>query len=314
MPTTRRHRTASFAGVNTRVTAALAIALAIPAILIAAEDNQYRATSRIEYHGGKVMTMAPSLYAVFYGGWDFDTTDPANPGADVRAASILIDAMTSLNGSEYMRTNTTYPDAAGNVATGYTIYSGNVTDRSYAHGMNLRDEDVRGILADQFARFTLPLDPNGIYLVIAASDIASDATGLCSPGAPPHHGLGVYNGTGFTYALIGHPARCPRTVGGPFVGRRGALLPTPNGDFAADVLVSTYAAVLSAALTDPDHATGWYDRSRLENSAKCGGSYGRTYRTANGALANVRAMGHDYLIQENWVNVGRGYCSLFVRP
>ena len=48
----------------------------------------------------------------------------------------------------------------------------------------------------------------------------------------------------------------------------------------------------------------------LENADKCVGKFGTTYTTANGARANFRAGAKDYLIQQNWVNDRKGYCSL----
>src|SRR5262249_17734567 len=47
-----------------------------------------------------------------------------------------------------------------------------------------------------------------------------------------------------------------------------------------------------------------------ENADKCAWTFGTEYHTANGARANMRLGTRDYLIQQNWVNAGAGYCSL----
>jgi hypothetical protein len=47
----------------------------------------------------------------------------------------------------------------------------------------------------------------------------------------------------------------------------------------------------------------------MENADKCAWKFGTTY-TANGALANANLGGFDYLIQQNWVNAGGGYCAM----
>jgi len=48
----------------------------------------------------------------------------------------------------------------------------------------------------------------------------------------------------------------------------------------------------------------------LQNADKCEGEFGLTYLTANGARANLRLGGHDYLIQHNWVNFRKGRCAI----
>jgi hypothetical protein len=39
-------------------------------------------------------------------------------------------------------------------------------------------------------------------------------------------------------------------------------------------------------------------------------NFGQTYMTANGARANQRLGGRDYLIQHNWVNFRKGRCAI----
>jgi len=94
-----------------------------------------------------------------------------------------------------------------------------------------------------------------------------------------------------------------------FVAANGSLLPTPNGDLAADAMASNIAHVLSTMVTNP-MGEGWYDRYGLENATKCQGTYGQTYTTASGARANLRLGYRDFLIQQNWVNDKRGRCAL----
>jgi len=47
-----------------------------------------------------------------------------------------------------------------------------------------------------------------------------------------------------------------------------------------------------------------------KNADKCAWTFGATYKTANGATANMNLGGSDYLIQQNWVNASGGYCAL----
>lgn len=65
-------------------------------------------------------------------------------------------------------------------------------------------------------------------------------------------------------------------------------------------MASTLAQLLSRVITDPTGGA-WFDRYGLENAPKCVGQFGTTYRTPNGARANLKLGALDYLIQQNWV-------------
>jgi hypothetical protein len=86
---------------------------------------------------------------------------------------------------------------------------------------------------------------------------------------------------------------------------------TPNGDLAGDSMALWLAHTLSEVVTNPDTVSGWYDRYGLENADKCIGTYGTTYLTANGALANLKLGSRDFLLPQNWVKDGnRGHCGM----
>ena len=79
-------------------------------------------------------------------------------------------------------------------------------------------------------------------------------------------------------------------------------------------MASILAHELEEATTDPD-LNAWYDRRGAENADKCAWTFGTTYTTSNGALANMQLGGagttvaRDYLIQRNWVNASGGFCA-----
>ncbi|MBV9109664.1 MAG: hypothetical protein JO306_09690 [Gemmatimonadetes bacterium] len=54
----------------------------------------------------------------------------------------------------------------------------------------------------------------------------------------------------------------------------------------------------------------WYDSAGNENADKCAWTWGTTYTTTNGGVANVNLGGKDFLIQRNWLNAGAGSCAL----
>jgi hypothetical protein len=200
-----------------------------------------------------------------------------------------------------------YPNNSGQAPSGALIYGGSVVDR-YSHGMELTQADIAGIVQEQLVSNGLPQDPGGIYVVLASADVGSVATGFCVASALGHHGTGYALGSQFTYAFLGNPSRCP-SVAAPQFFSRGAQLPTPNGDLAADAMASTLAQVLSEIVTNPTGG-GWFDRYGLENAAKCVNQFGTTYATPNGARANLKLGGRDYLIQQNWVNDRKARCAM----
>jgi hypothetical protein len=190
------------------------------------------------------------------------------------------------------------------------LFGGAVND-NYSHGVELTADDIGAIVKDHIESNDLPQDPAGIYVVIASADVGSSATGFCTTvGTPPPHGIVYAFGSAARYAFVGDPDRCPAIAGPQFIDRFGNKLPTPNDDFAGDVMVSDLAHVLSATVTNPYRQGGWYDKYGLENADKCQGTFGSTYTTGNGARANVKWYGRDYLVQQNWVNDKKAGCAM----
>ncbi len=170
----------------------------------------------------------------------------------------------------------------------------------------MSESDVAGVVADVINSAALPLDPNGIYFVLASADVS--ATGFCS-GLCQFHDHADVIGTPVRYAFIGNADRCPHQCALQFFDKHGTFLGSPNGNLGADAMASWMAHVLSGTVTDP-FGDGWYDNRLQENSDKCQSHFGQTYTAANGAPANVKFGQRDYLIQENWVNASGGYCAL----
>jgi hypothetical protein len=150
----------------------------------------------------------------------------------------------------------------------------------------------------------------GPLLTLLEDEASRSATGFCTPGVPPLHAQGLVNGSPVKYIFLGNPNRCP-TVAGPQFSRTG---PTPNNSYVADVLASNLAHALNGLVTNPV-GSAWYDRYGLENTDKCQDAsglpgFGPTYLTANGARANVKMGGRDWLIQPNWVNGRKARCAM----
>jgi len=281
------------------------VALCALAATAVAAQNQ-RLTSKMLYHNGPVLPGVRNVYTIWYGCWN----DNCGFAGDTKTMSLLADFLVSIGNSPYAQINSTYTDASGQPAASAFIFGGNIIDSSYSHGVDLTPADITGVISDLVNSFQLPQDPNGVYVILASADIASNATGFCTPSAPPFHAQGIVNGSIVRYIFLGNPNRCP-TVAGPQFSRTG---PTPNNTYAGDVLVSNLAHAINGLVTNPA-GNGWYDRYGLENADKCqdafgNPSFGPIYSTANGARANVRMGGRDYLIQQNWVNDRKARCAM----
>lgn len=263
-------------------------------------NNAPKTNSRMLYHNGPVLRGRLNLYYIFYGCW----TGTCASSDDATIVQILNEFGATIGNTPYSNINSTYTDSAGQPASGAFVYAGEVFDNSYSHGVDLTESDIVAIIADQILNFALPQDPQGIYIVFASADVSSNATGFCIPGAPPFHSHAYVNGGVLPYVFIGNPNRCPSVAGRQFPR------PTPNGSFAGDVMSANLMHALSGVVTNP-FGNGWYDRYGLENADKCTGTFGQTYTTANGALANVRLSQRDFLFEQNWANSRRGGCVLF---
>ena len=263
---------------------ALAIGFAVP---LYAQNSKPKRESRIRYNGGPVMLGTNHIYYIFYGNWQ----------GQFAAQATMTDFAVALGGSPYQNINTTYHDSAGTPLTNFLLWGSNIDD-AYSHGTILTQADVAGIVATNILSEQLPLDPQGLYFVVASDDI--DMAGHCSDYCEFHHSTNVA-GIRIAYAYIGNPRRCP--------SKCAAQLTGPNGDYAVDAMINWVAHDIAGILTNTT-LTGWYDRLGNENSDKCLNKFGALYQTPNGGLANVKLGGRDYLLQMNWVNDGNGYCAL----
>lgn len=252
----------------------------------------------ISYHGGPLMQGHSNVYVIGYGNW------PDNSPT----MQVLVELLANVGGTEYFKMNTQYYDSLGGRPNGILFFGGGRYDRTYSHGKELKETDFEAIITDQVTA-GLPVDVNGIYLIIGTPDVSSDSAGFCQPGTPPFHGAFTLFGISLKYAFIGNPLQCPAVEAPQFVGPDGSLLPTPNGDLAADAMAAEVAHALNATVTNPLF-DAWHDRNGLENADKCFGKFGQTYLTPNGARANMRLGTRHYLLPQSWVNAAIGYCSL----
>ena len=243
----------------------------------------------INYHGGPVMHGIVHLYFIWYGNW----------AQDAKANTILSAWATNIGGSQYEAINTTYGDSTGNVS-GAITFAGSTTS-TLSLGTSLTDSNIASIVSNALTSGALPVDANGVYFVLTAPGVAETSgflTQYCG-----WHTYGTLNGTPIKYAFVGDAA-------GSSLGNCAEQTSnSPNGDPAVDAMVSVMSHELEEAASDPQ-LNAWYDSSGEENADKCAWTFGTTYHTSNGSLANVNLGGLDYLIQQNWLNANGGYCTM----
>lgn len=263
-----------------------------------------KTTTRMVYHNGPVMRGSTNLYLIWYGCWS--AACPGAGGADAVAALDLVPHFASaLGSSPYFSINTGYPDSSGGAPSGGLVHVGSVVD-SFSHGSTLTEADLGGIVQGQIASGAFPLDTRGIYVVLTSADVTVEDgdTKFCIS-CCHLHGTTEFEGAFAKYVFVGNPRRCPSSCARQFAGDQ-----TPNGNLAADGMVTWLAHALNQTVTNP-HNTGWFDRYGLENADKCEGLFGETYTVPwNGSVANVRLAARDFLLHQNWVNGRKGRCAL----
>jgi hypothetical protein len=246
-----------------------------------------KASAGIAYHGGPVMTGTVNIYYIWYGNWSGNS-----------ATTILTDFISNLGGSPYENINTTYYNSANTHVSGLLNYAGSTTDNYSQGASNLTDAAIATVVSNAITSGKLPSDPNGLYMVLTSADVTKG--GFCSQycGWHTHQTVGT---TDVKYAFVGNADQCPSACAAQTTG--------PNGNAGADAMASIIAHESEEAISDPD-LNAWYDRRGNENADKCAWTFGTTQTAANGSLYNVTLGTHQYLIQQNWLNVGAGSCAL----
>ncbi len=256
-----------------------------------ASSVQFDTGNRIQYWGGSVMLGTSHVYIIWYGTFDSGTM------------GVVSTLVSSIGGSPYFNINTGYFDSTGNSVSNSLSMAGSVQN-NYSKGSSLRSSDIGGIVSDTIAGGLLPLDTNGIYMLLTAGDVSVSGFGSSFCG---YHSFETVSNTKIHYAFIGNPApshlnSCAQQATN-----------SPNNNPGADAMASTIAHELDETVTDPN-LDAWYDSGGNEVADKCAWNFGSTYTAPNGSLANMNLGGNNYLIQQDWVNAAGGACGLSASP
>jgi hypothetical protein len=256
-------------------------------------ESSFAATnSPIIYHGGPVILGPHNVYFIWYGNWSQNS-----------ATSILPQFISSLSGSAYFNINTTYSNSSGQSIANSVSFAGQVFD-NYSQGSVLSDQGLQAAVSLPLQNGSLPVDPNGIYLVLSSADVDQKGSlGEFCINFCGFHNHAALNGTDIKFAFVGNSARCLNNCAAPNIGAG------PNGNVGADGMANIMAHELNETVTDPD-LNAWFDSSGLEVGDKCNFTFGPEFTSANGAPANITLGNRNFLIQESWYNAGGGFCTI----
>jgi hypothetical protein len=237
-------------------------------------------TVNITYHQGPVVTGTTNVYYIWYGNWA-----GLNPGAN----SILTNFAQKVGGSPYYNINTSYYNAQNVHVANSVNYAGSTTD-NYSQGKTLTDATVQTVVTSAITSGALPKDTNALYFVLTSSDVGESSgflTQYCG-----WHTHATIAGSDIKFSFVGDPSKTPTAC-------ESQTASSPNGNPAADGMVSVIAHELEETVTDPD-LNAWYDRQGAENGDKCAWTFGTTSKAANGSNYNMTLGSLQYLIQRNW--------------
>jgi hypothetical protein len=253
----------------------------------------------IFYHGGPVMASGINLYYIWYGDWS----------RDADAAAILTTLAESIGGSAYFNTNSTYRAmmSGRDVPVENAVRLGGSATDAYSHGKYLSTNATPEIVKSAITSGKLPADANGVYFVLGSADVSED--GFCKSSCG-WHGYVDVGGTDIKFAFVGNAA----TQCIAFCSLWGANFPPPNGNPGGDAMASIIAHELNEVANDP-HMDAWFDLNGGETADKCQWTFGAINRVPAGqrnayGVYNVTLGSRNFLLQQNWVNAGGGYCGV----
>lgn len=257
----------------------------------------------VTYQPGGTIISEPNIYVIWYGNWEAKSCS-ARSGTS-STASIINDFLGNLGESAWNRINTTYYQISHGKKT-FVQLTGDVqgcTVDQNSQGLSLDGQtgpQIADVVDNALSTHVLKTDPNGVYVVLTASNVqvADFMTAFCA-----YHGAYDNGQATIKYAFIGDPSNN--------LGQCAPQVSTsPNGNPAADAMVSAIAHEFVEAVSDPE-GLSWYDQVGFENADKCAWSYGTATKAANGSFSNMTLGDRQYLVQQN-VAANTNICTLTV--
>ena len=262
----------------------------------------------INYHGGPVLQAQTNVAAVY---WAASTIysggpTPGSNGAGSADNSNVGYFLNHIGGSPYYAINTTYTNASGTAIANIVNYTQYWANNSYnvpSGKTRVTDSNMVAMLQYAFNNGKLTYDPNTLYAIFTQGTVnlgGGFGTQYC---AYHTHGTVTINGVSKTVLYAAMPDDYAKA------SACSAGYASPNNDPHADAEVSTLVHEIEETTTDM-MGNAWYDNQGYENADKCAWTFGTTFTTSNGGVANVTLGTKNFLIQRNWLNVGTGSCAM----
>src|SRR6185437_16117796 len=249
-------------------------------------NNSQTGPHGIMYGGGPIMLGTVNLYYIFYGNWD----DPSK--------SIVEDFAKNIGGSPYLNIQRSYYDGSLKRIANSVRYAGSTTD-NYSQGSTNVNPAL--VVVDAIKSGKLgPADPNGVYFVLGADGVSPP--GFLTSYCGYHGNVETESSTPMlvNYAFVGNPG---------FNGSCSVqTLISPNNDPGVDAAINTIAHELNEMMNDPK-GNAW-SNANGESADNCAWTFGLEQTASNGSAYNVTLGSRQYLIQQNFVNDGSGYCAM----
>jgi hypothetical protein len=240
----------------------------------------------INYNGGPVFDIAPTVYIVWYGSWT------------AKDKKIIDYYFAHLGGSTQNKINTTYSEGNNEHVTNTVHHSAkNDYQDNYSLGKNLSgDVQIQQIVANAISGGHLPASTTGIYFVLTYKDVT--LPGFCSQFCGYHSpSTSIFNGKVIKYSMVGDPDQCPQgcetstILGDPS---------SPNNDPGADGTTAIMWHEFSETESDPAVFlnTAWIGNFCGESGDCCAWLFGNVKKDRNGHFYTNIIGGKEYAMQE----------------
>ena len=268
--------------------------------------NTASTNTGIFYHGGRVITTATNVAAIYWAGSTIYSGGPApgTTGAGSADGSLVGYFLSNLGGSKYFNINTTYYNAS-NVhvvnQVNYTQFWANNSFNVPSGTQSVTDPQIVAMLQNGFNNGKLVYDANTLYAVFTSGKVnlgGGFGTQYCA-----YHYSGTVTVGGVSKTVL--YAAMPYDYAYPSACSNGTA--APNGDPGADTEVNTLAHETEETTTDA-MGNAWYDRRGYENADKCAWKFGTTANNGTGVY-NITVGAKQFLVQMNWINAGSGGCK-----
>lgn len=263
----------------------------------------------ISYHGGPVLQAGTKVVAIYWASSPIYTAGPAagTTGSGAQDGSLIGHFLRNLGGSPYFGINSTYTDGSGRAIANSVSYTGYWANNVNAPSgtANISDNAMIAMLQSGFNSGAITYDPSTLYVIFTAGKVnlgggfGTQYCGYHTHGTVSIGGVAktaLYSAMPYDYA---YPGSCTN----------GSAPANGSYDPGADGEVSVLAHEIEETTTDM-MGNAWFDTRGYENADKCAWTFGTTFTSQAGGVANITLGGKDFLVQRNWKNSGNGGCFM----